>query len=79
MADVYLGMNYRLEVSEKDMRLICLSLSGKLKRPEDVKAAVELNVRICKAQQIRINEQINKIDGALRAAEEAHASLKSDL
>ena len=76
MADVYLDMHYKLDVSEKDMRLICLGLAGKLKRPEDIKAAAELNVRICKAQQIRIGEQNAKIGGALKAAEEAHAAFQ---
>jgi hypothetical protein len=58
------------------MRLICLGLAGKLKRPDDIRDAAELNVRLCKAQQIRITEQSNKIGGALRAAEEAHAAMK---
>lgn len=76
MADVYLDMHYKLDVSDRDMRLICLGLAGKLKRPDDIRDAAELNVRLCKAQQIRITEQSNKIGGALRAAEEAHAAMK---
>jgi hypothetical protein len=61
MADVYLDMHYKLDVSDRDMRLICLGLAGKLKRPDDIRDAAELNVRLCKAQQI---------------AEEAHAAMK---
>ena len=76
MADVYLDMHYKIDVSERDMRLICLGLAGKLKRPDDIRTAAELNVRLCKAQQIRITEQSDKIGGALRLAEEAHATLK---
>lgn len=70
MADVYLNMNYKLDVSDRDMKLICLSLVGKLKRPDDIKDAAELNLRLLKAQKIRIDEQNEKISGALRLAEE---------
>lgn len=76
MADVYLDMHYKIDVSERDMRLICLGLAGKLKRPDDIRDAAELNVRLLKAQKIRIGEQDTKIGGALRLAEEAHEAVK---
>jgi hypothetical protein len=76
MADVYLDLRYKLDVGEKDMRLICLGLAGKLKRSDDIKDAAELNVRLLKAQKIRIGEQDTKIGGALRLAEEAHEAVK---
>lgn len=71
MADTYLKLNYTLVVDDKDMRLICLGLAGQLKRPEDIKAAQELNVRLLRAQSIRIGEQAAKINGALQKAQEA--------
>ena len=70
MADAYLRMNYVLEVSDKDMRLICLALAGKLKGHDDQKAAKELNLKLLKAQQIRVQEQQVKLEGALRRANE---------
>lgn len=70
MADSYLRMVYTLELSDKEMRLVCLALSNKLSRHEDLKAARELNLRLLKAQLIRIQEQQTKIDGALKTAME---------
>ena len=71
MADVYLTMNYKVDLNYKDMRLICLGLAGRLTRPEDLKEAQQLNVRLVKAQQIRLREQMAKIDGvAKKLAEE---------
>lgn len=71
MADVYLSMNYKVDLSDKEMRLICLGLASRLTRTEDVRDAAALNVRLVKAQQIRLREQINKIDGvAKKLAEE---------
>lgn len=69
MADAYLKLNYNLEVDDRDMRLICLALAGQLKQAVDLKAAQELNIRLLRAQSIRIGEQAAKIDGALRKAQ----------
>jgi hypothetical protein len=70
MADAYLRMIYNLELSDRDLRLVCLGLAGKLTRQEDIKAARELNINLLKAQSIRIQEQAIKIDGALRRFQE---------
>jgi len=67
MADAYLRMVYVLELSDKDMRLICLGLANKLNQ-RDMKDANDLNLRLLKAQQVRINEQKAKIDGAIEKA-----------
>ncbi len=70
MADAYLKMSYLLELTDKDMRLVCLGLSGRLARPEDKGEAAKLNVRLLKLQSVRIHEQQAKIDGALKKAQE---------
>lgn len=70
MSDVYLKLSYNLEVSDKDMRLICLSLAGRIKTKDDKDAATELNVRLLEAQKIRLNEKTALIDGAIKRATE---------
>lgn len=70
MADSYLKLIYTLELSDREMRLVCLGLSNNLTHSEDRKAARELNLKLLKAQSIRIGEQQTKIDGALKKATE---------
>lgn len=70
MADVYLDMNYKIDVNEKQMRLICLALAGRLTRSEDIAAAQVLNVRLLQGQNTRIKEKITMLDGALKRANE---------
>ncbi len=70
MADTYLRMTYVTELTDKDMKIISLGLTGRLKRAEDIKAAKELHMRLLKAQSIRLNEQQAMIAGAIRKAVE---------
>ena len=70
MADAYLRMEYTLHLTDKDMRLVCLALAGKLKSQEDKLAAHELNLKIIKLQQLRISEKLTMLDGAYKRAVE---------
>lgn len=70
MADVYLDVNYRVNLTDKEMRLIGLGLAQKLSRGEDQKEAEQLNLKLLRLQQIRINELISRIGGAISKIEE---------
>jgi len=72
MADTYLRMTYVLELTDKEMRLACLCLAGKHAKLSnaDKKDAAELNAKLLKAQQIRLKEQLCKVEGAIAKADE---------
>lgn len=61
--------NYRVEFNSNQYRLICLALAGKLKDSEDIAAALELNVQMCRQRTHVLNMQLETAAAALRNAE----------
>ena len=78
MADVYLNLTYKVDLSDKDMRLICLSLAGRLKKKDDLAAATELNLRLLESQKTRLNEKLTSITGAIQSATEPQGDGQPD-
>lgn len=70
MAGVYFTTVYRLEVTDEELKIICLGLAGKLKQHGDIHKAWTLNIRLLKEQHHRIKEQEALITGALKRAYE---------
>lgn len=81
MAQSHVRISYTVELSEREMHLIGLALSGRLKvnSREMMHEALSLNTKLLEQQQMHLNELKSKVDGALnKAIEESDANWKEE-
>lgn len=69
MGSITARITYSMELTKGELRLIGLSLQGLLKRPEDVKEAEALGVRLLKEQLQAVDIQREAVSNALSLAE----------
>jgi hypothetical protein len=63
---VHPKINYTLEVTRPELRLIGLALAGKLRpNSNDAREALDLNLKLLEAQAHELSEELTRIDGAL--------------
>jgi len=69
MGSMTARITYSVELTKAELRLIGLSLQGLLTRPEDLKEASALGVRVLRDQLQAVDIQREAISNALTVAE----------
>jgi hypothetical protein len=79
MAHTELTNTYRIDLNDREFRLVCLGLAGMLKDPEDIEEGVKLNLKLCTQRVESTAKRLETFNIVLEKAKDMEQRLSRNL